>query len=142
VRLRDAIIDKTEGWLACGPCVVTAITGAPLTTVEAVFRMNGSDGVSTKALDVANALAAFGLGLTLGYMAEYGEAQPLWWVLRFCPDDKPLIIAIEQEGGSHWIATHGWWLSDAQTYGRWIEWDDWGLHADASVSMVRLVEPG
>jgi hypothetical protein len=27
------------------PVVVAAIAGAPLTTVEAVFRMNGSDGV-------------------------------------------------------------------------------------------------
>jgi hypothetical protein len=31
-----------------------------------------------------------------------------------------LIIAIEQDGGSHWIATHSWWLADAQTCGRWI----------------------
>jgi hypothetical protein len=26
---KDAIIDKEDGWLACGPCVVLAITGAP-----------------------------------------------------------------------------------------------------------------
>jgi hypothetical protein len=37
-----------------------------------------------------------------------------------------------------WIASHGWWL--AQTCGRWIEWDDYGLHADAPVGSVWLVE--
>jgi hypothetical protein len=26
-------------------------------------------------------------------------------------------LIIEQEGGSHWIAAHGWWLADVQTYG-------------------------
>jgi hypothetical protein len=120
--------------------VVAAIVGAPLSTVEAVFRCFGSDGVATKAIDVANALAAFGYGLSLGYIADYGEEQPLWWVLRYCPGDVPLIIAIEEGRGSHWIVTHGWWLADAQTYGRWIAWDDWGLHADAPVSMVWTVE--
>ena len=37
--MRDAIIDKTEGWLACGPIAIASIVGAPLTTAEAVFRM-------------------------------------------------------------------------------------------------------
>ena len=60
-------------------------------------------------------------------------------VLALLPDG-PLVLAIEASCGSHWIATHGWWLSDAQTYGRWIEWDDHGLHADAPVSMVWTVE--
>jgi hypothetical protein len=54
MRLRDAIIDKEDGdWLSCGPYVVAAISGAPLTTVERVFRCFGSDGVATKAIDVA-----------------------------------------------------------------------------------------
>jgi hypothetical protein len=120
--------------------VVAALAGAPLTVVERAFRMGGSDGVSTTAEDVALALSHFGYGLNLGYMAEVGEERPLWWVLRFFPDDKPLVIAIEQERGSHWIATHGWWLSDTRTYGRWIEWSDWGLHADAPVETAWTVE--
>ena len=57
------------------------------------------------------------------------------------PPTARLIIAIEQEGGSHWIAAHGWWLADVQTYGRWIEWSDWGLHADDPVAETRL-DPG
>jgi hypothetical protein len=70
------------------------------------------------------------------------ERAPLWWCLRFCPDG-PLVIAVETANGvSHWVATHGWRLADARTYGRWVDWDDWGLHADAPVSMVWLVEPG
>jgi hypothetical protein len=142
VRLRDAIIDKTSGWLACGPDAVAALAGARLTVVERAFRMGGSDGVSTTAEDVALALSHFGYGLSLGHMADWGEERPLWWVLRFFPGDVPLIIAIEEERGSHWIATHGWWLADVETYGRWIEWDDWGLHAAAPVSMVWLVAPG
>jgi hypothetical protein len=58
--LNDAIIDKEDGSLACRPWVVPAITGAPLTAVERAFAIHGSDGVSTKAIDVANTLAAFG----------------------------------------------------------------------------------
>jgi hypothetical protein len=42
---------------------------------------------------------------------------------------------------AHWIATHGWWLADTQTRGQWIEWSDWGLHADAPVETVWLVAP-
>ena len=54
------------------------------------------------------------MGLTLGYVSDYGSEPPLWWALRFCPDG-PLIIAIEDRGEGHWIAVDGWWLSDAQT---------------------------
>jgi hypothetical protein len=56
--------------------------------------------VATKALDIANARSLFGYGLGLGYMADYGEEQPPWWILRFCPGDVPLIIAIEVEQSS------------------------------------------
>jgi hypothetical protein len=105
--------------------------------VEALFALNGSDGVSTD--DLALALSHFGMGLTLGHVADWGDEPPVWWCLRFCPAG-PLIIAIEEAGGSHWVATHGWWLSDAQTYGRWIAWDDHGLDADAPVETVWIVE--
>jgi hypothetical protein len=47
--MRDAIIDRTTGWLSCGRIAIAAIVGAPLTTVEAVFAMNGSDGIETVA---------------------------------------------------------------------------------------------
>jgi hypothetical protein len=63
-------------------------------------------------------------------VSDYGAEPSLWWCLRYCPDG-PLIIAIEDRGDPHWIATSGWWLADVQTRGRWIEWDDDGLHADA-----------
>jgi hypothetical protein len=138
--LKHAVLDTKTGWLACGPVVVAAITGARLSEVEDVFVRIDSKGVATTALELHQALSFFDRGLSLGYMAEYGEEQPLWWVLRFCPGNRPLIIAIETERGSHWIATHGWWLADVQTYGRWIEWDDHGLHADAPVGMVWVVE--
>jgi hypothetical protein len=139
VRLRDAIIDKTEGWLTCGPVVVAALTGAPLTTVEAVFAMNGSDGVETDAADLALARSHFGMPLSLGYVSDWGEEPPLWWCLRYCPDG-PLIIAVEDRGEGHWIATDGWRLADVQTRGRWVAFDDHGLHADAPVETVWLVE--
>jgi hypothetical protein len=78
--------------------------------------------------------------LRLGYVSDHCGEPPLWWTLRFCPGDQPLVIAIEEERGSHWVATHGWWLADVQTYGRWVEWDDHGLHADAPVETVWTVE--
>jgi hypothetical protein len=107
--------------------------------VEALFALNGSDGVSTDAADLALALSYFGMRLTLGYVSDYGLGAPSWWALRFCPDG-PLIIAIEAEGEGHWIATEGWWLADVQTRGRWIKWNDHGLHAAAPVETVWLVE--
>jgi hypothetical protein len=42
-------------------------------------------------------------------------------------------------GGSHRIATHGWWLADVQTRGRWIAWDNHGLHADCKVEAAWVV---
>jgi hypothetical protein len=56
--MRDATIDKTSGWLVCGPVVVAALTGARLTTVEAIFAMNGSDGVATDASDLVSSPAS------------------------------------------------------------------------------------
>ena len=76
---QHALIDKASGWLACGPVVVAALIGAPLTTVEAVFRMNGSDGASTDVIDLALALSYFGMGLTPGSVSDRGAEPPLWW---------------------------------------------------------------
>jgi hypothetical protein len=86
------------------------------------------------------ALSHFGIGLTLGYVSEWGEEPPLWWCLRFCPDG-PLIVTIEVEGEGHWIATHGWRLADVRTRGRWIAFEDRGLHADAPVETAWIVSP-
>jgi hypothetical protein len=78
--------------------------------------------------------------LDLGYVSDYGAEPPLWWCLRFCPGEPPLVIAIEDEGEPRWIATQGGSLADVRTCGRWIEWDDHGLHADAPVETVWIVE--
>ena len=61
-----------------------AITGAPLTTAEAVFRMNGSDGIETDAADLALARSFFGMSLSLGCVSDYGSEPTLSWALRFC----------------------------------------------------------
>jgi hypothetical protein len=138
-----AIIDKTTGWMGCGPVVVAALTGSRLTVVEDLFRMTiGSSGRSTTASDLDQVLRCYGLRLTLGHLAAYGEERRLWWVLRFFPDDSWLIIAIEERGDGHWVTTHGWRLADTHTNGRWIARDDHGLHADALVDAVWIVEPG
>ena len=85
VALKDAVIDKAEGWLACGPCVVAALAVARLTVVERAFAVGGSDGISIDAGDLALALSHFGMELRLGYVSDYGAEPPLWWCLRFCP---------------------------------------------------------
>ena len=49
---------------------------------------------------------------------------------------------IEDEGEPHWVVTHGWFIADTLSLGRWIAWDDHGRYADAPVDMVWLVERG
>ena len=140
--MRDAIIDKAEGWLGCGPVAVAALVGAPLTTVEALFVGNGSDGVMTDAADLALALSYFGMGLDLGYVSDYGAEPALGGALRFCPADRALVLAIdvEGEGEGHWIAVHGWRFADVQTRGRWVEFSDHGLYAESLVETIWTVE--
>jgi hypothetical protein len=65
--------------------------------VEAVFRMNGSDGSRPTPLISRWRSPISGAGLDLGYVSDWGEEPPLWWCLRFCPDEPPLVIAIEEE---------------------------------------------
>jgi hypothetical protein len=67
--------------------------------------MHGPGGVSTKARDVGNALSDFGYWLRLVWIAHYSAEETLWLVLRRCPGNRPLMIAIEVEDRSHWIAT-------------------------------------
>jgi hypothetical protein len=140
--MRDAVIDKKAGgWLSCGPVAVAALVGAPLSYVEALFRWEGlGDGVQTRASDLDHVLRNhFNLSLSLGYIADWGREESLWWVLRFCPEDKPLIISIQFESDRHWVAVHSGWLADVHTHGRWIEWDDYGLHANCKVETVWVV---
>jgi hypothetical protein len=143
VRMRDAIIDRDDGDIDCGPLSVALITGRPISVVERVFGCFGSDGVATPPQLVDLVLAAFGYRLSSGYEAPLDEPPPpLWRLLRFCPADAPLLIAIEDESIPHWIVTHGWFIADARTHGKWIEWSDHGLHADAPVASVWVVEGG
>jgi hypothetical protein len=138
--LRDAIIDCEDGhWLACGPCVVAALTGSSLTWDENLFRWEGLASVATPASDLDRVLRWFNLSLELGYVADWGREPPLWRCLRHRPEDQPLIIAIQTEDGSHWVATHGWWLGRCPDLWPMDRGDDHGLHADCKVETVWVV---
>ena len=51
-----------------------------------------------------------------------------------------MIIAIDDRREPHWIAIYGWRLANAKTRGRWVAFDDHGLHASSPVETAWIGE--
>jgi hypothetical protein len=111
VILRDVVIDKTGGthMLWCGPCLVSAFTGAPLSAVEEAFRKIGcGDFGATTRNDVAAAFSLFGFGMRGVYAFSPNWEPPLWRFLRMARRPSPQRV----EAGDHhldprWLALGG-----------------------------------
>jgi hypothetical protein len=153
MALRDAVIDlEDRGWFQLGSCrhrranwVVADMGRGPVAL---------ADGVATRASDLDHVLRHFDLSLSVGYLAEWDKKEPLWRVLRFCPDDRPPIISIQSEGeGIGSRRTAGGWptfrrMADGSsgttmvcTPTRWARWCGWsrGGVGGARRVKVRLV---
>ncbi|MFN3867987.1 MAG: hypothetical protein ACK4MF_02845 [Hyphomicrobiaceae bacterium] len=114
----------------CGPYVLSAITGFPISRVEEVIHEHraltpGSDKkiVGTHAAEVSAALARFGYRMQLveNYMPLERKARPTLWSWMQKPRNAMAhyILAIHKGKEGHWILVKGVKLCDTYTEGRW-----------------------
>jgi hypothetical protein len=148
VILRDVQIDKS-GWLGCGPCVVCAYTGKPLSVVEDAFRrMARSDGAATTVDEVEAALWPFGFRLRTVFGFPFGQEPPLWRCLQMLDArhyaESRLAVAVDlADDVRHWVAVCGLkmpLICDALNHGRWVKMLDDGRYTNAPVGAVWAVE--
>jgi hypothetical protein len=147
VILRDVVIDQS-GTLWCGPCLVSAFAGAPLTVAEEALRKAGcGDFGATTPEDVAAAFWAFGFGMRGVYAFAPGREPPLWRFLRMLDarhhGEARLAISIGPLSDLHWVATCGVimpLICDSMRRGRWVRFDEEGTDADAPVGAAWIVE--
>jgi hypothetical protein len=151
VVLRDVVIGKSEGthMLWCGPCLVSAFTGAPLIVAEEAFRRVGADCAASSPEDVAAAFSVFGFGMRGVYAFPPGREPPLRRFLGMLDarhhGESRLAITVSTPDGSHWVATCGVvspLVCDSLNGGRWVRFDEEGPHAGAQVGAAWMVEPG
>ncbi|HWB44468.1 MAG TPA: hypothetical protein VG900_03440 [Hyphomicrobiaceae bacterium] len=114
----------------CGPIVLSAITGYPISKVEDEIR--GFRNISperkpivkgTYAEEVAAALAHFGYVMQLkeSYMDRPRKERPTVWSWMQKPRSAWVhyILAIHKKKDGHWILIKGVKLCDTYTDGRW-----------------------
>lgn len=130
----------------CGPYVLSAITGYPVSRIEDVIR----DGRSlpphiktivkgTYAEEVEAALASFGYRMELksSFMHLERKARPTLWQWMQKPRNawSHYILAIHRGKEGHWILIKGVKLCDTYTQGKWTFVVD-GPHRGARIMDV------
>ncbi len=114
----------------CGPYVLAAITGYPISRVEEEIRVlrEVPDGRQTKitgtySSEVEGALAVFGFGMELkaSFMHLERKARPTVWQWMQKPRNAwaHYILAIHKGREGHWILIKGVKLCDTYTGGKW-----------------------
>lgn len=114
----------------CGPFVLSAVTGYPISRVEEEIRIireapTGSQATikGTYATEVEAALAVFGFGMTLkeSFMHLERKARPTLWQWMQKPRNAwtHYILAIHKGREGHWILIKGVKLCDTYSEGKW-----------------------
>jgi hypothetical protein len=143
--LNDAAND-TGRVAFCGPYVLSAITGYPVSKVEDAIRDHrevpaGRRPVvrGTYADEVEAALAVFGYTMTLkeSFMHEARKKRPTVWAWMQKPRSAwaHYILAIHKGKEGHWILIKGVKMCDTYTEGRWTFVCD-GPHRGARIMEV------
>jgi hypothetical protein len=139
--MTDAVIDVAHP-AGCGPVVISALVGRPVSAVERVLRRAGRPVTSCNAYDLSVAFDAFGYSLM--WRGGFNPSVPLRQWLRDRDSSLlhagALVLVVKDRGGLHCIAVRGSaWVCDAvMTHGRW-EWtsdrdlDRWRLVSAMSV---------
>ncbi len=124
-------VDNDTGRVAfCGPYVLSAITGHPISSVEDViraYRALPSDLKhvvrGTYADEVEQALAVFGYRMTLkqSFMHLERKKRPSVWTWMQKPRNAwaHYILAIHKGKEGHWILIKGVKMCDTFTEGQW-----------------------
>lgn len=126
----DTAENDTGRTAFCGPVVVSAIAGYPVSAVEArirEFRGQNPDikrvVVGTYAEDVESALAAFGYKMvaTETYLDRARKERPTVWGWMQRPRNawSHYILAIHKGKEGHWILIKGVKICDTFTGGQW-----------------------
>ncbi len=131
----------------CGPYVLSAITGFPISRIEELIRDHreapadgrGSRVTGTSADDVAAALAHFGYRMDLksSFMHLARKERPTLWTWMQKPRNAwtHYILAVHKGKEGHWILIKGVKLCDTFTEGRWTFVCD-GPHRGARIMEV------
>jgi hypothetical protein len=129
----------------CGPYVLSAITGRPISAIEEAFRLGrgrppGSDTLikGTDANEVAAALASFGYRMELvsSFLDRPKKERPtVWsWMQKPRVASTFYILAINRGRQGHWILIKGVMLCDTYTQG------DWAFVCDGPHRGARIME--
>jgi len=114
----------------CGPTVIAAITGYPISKVEDVVRRTRGQPLAVKravvgtyAEDVETALAHYGYRMVQveTYLNEARKARPTLWNWMQKPRNAwaHYILGVHKGKEGHWIAIKGVKMCDTFTHGRW-----------------------
>ncbi|MGH6814530.1 MAG: hypothetical protein ACREC6_02390 [Hyphomicrobiaceae bacterium] len=133
----------------CGPYVLSAITGFPVSTVEHEIRTlrqdaPGSESVvkGTSADEVAAALAHFGYGMERqhSFLNRPRKERPTLWTWMQTPRNAWVhyILAVHKGKEGHWILVKGVKMCDTYTEGKWTFVCD-GPHRSARIMEVFVV---
>jgi hypothetical protein len=141
--LADACND-TGRTAFCGPYVLAAITGYPISKIEDVIRDARNSRrktvvKGTGADEVEAALAAFGYTMTLkqNFMNRPRKERPTLWNWMQKPRNvwAHYILAVHKGKEGHWILVKGVKMCDTFTEGRWTFVVD-GPHRGARIMEI------
>ncbi len=141
--LADACND-TGRTAFCGPYVLAAITGYPISKIEDVIRDARNSRrktvvKGTGADEVEAALAAFGYTMTLkqNFMNRPRKERPTLWNWMQKPRNvwAHYILALHKGKEGHWILVKGVKMCDTFTDGRWTFVVD-GPHRGARIMEI------
>jgi hypothetical protein len=128
----------------CGPYVLSAITGFPISKIEDVIRSGRNCErktvvKGTGADEVAAALAEFGYEMSLkeSFMARERKERPTLWTWMQRPRNvwTHYILAVHKGKEGHWILVKGVKMCDTYTEGRWTFVVD-GPHRGARIMEI------
>ena len=141
--LADACND-TGRTAFCGPYVLAAITGYPISKIEDVIREARNSRrktvvKGTGADEVEATLAAFGYTMTLkqNFMNRPRKERPTLWSWMQKPRNvwAHYILAVHKGKEGHWILVKGVKMCDTFTEGRWTFVVD-GPHRGARIMEI------
>ena len=142
----SAVRNDTGRIAYCGPTVLSAITGFPISRVEEIIHQHRADPaeakkmiVGTTAPEVRDALSVFGYAMDQTedfYHLERKQRPTVWsWMQRPRSAFSHYVIAVHVRSEGHWICIKGAKICDTYTKGRWMFGAD-GPHRGARMMEV------
>ena len=152
VRLTSSLnqVRNDTGRVAfCGPTVLSAITGHPVSRIEAILHEHRADPAEARKIiegtypdEVRAALTVFGYAMDQieDFLPLERKQRPTVWSWMQLPRSafSYYILAVHVRSEGHWICIHGAKICDTYTKGRWTFGAD-GPHRGARMMGVYRV---